>query len=483
MNVWKGRLMAVAGLVTAILLTVLFNAAMGFHEAVLAADAGVLAAGPALKKLLGEIKKVQDEYKGKRMPEDVATSVEAKVTEAQALQAELDREAKITGALAELEAKAGRIPDPILPNDDQPDETKNGNRILQIKNRPNAYVRLGDFVIMSKGLQDFKAAGKPKAPFRLAEVPSMFGRKGESTILVGLNDQQINEFKAVPTFGDAVIEPQRVADVVRVTENDRLQLRDVLDVQRTNSDAVKYTRIVSYTRGAATVANSALKPEATLDLDSVTEAVRTVAVHMPVEEQQLDDYPQLSGIINGELLYDVNKHLEELVIYGDGVGENFNGILNDPGVLDARSQGGDTLIDIARRGITDVRRAGYEPNAILVDPLDWEEIVLAKGTDNRYVWVVVTDGATQRLWAVPVIETVAMEDFQGDATERRHLLVGDFQRGATLWDRMDASISVGWVNDQFIRNQRTILAELRAAFGVKRPGAFRKHETQEAVSS
>src|SRR5690606_30144274 len=118
-------------------------------------------------------------------------------------------------------------------------------------------------------------------------------------------------------------------------------------------------------RAAATVAHSALKPEAALSLDSVTEAVRTIAVHMPVEEQQLDDHPQLAGIINGELLYDVNKHVEELVMYGDGQGENFNGILTDLAVLAARSQGGDTLIDIARRGITDVRRAGYEPNAIV----------------------------------------------------------------------------------------------------------------------
>lgn len=170
-------------------------------------------------------------------------------------------------------------------------------------------------------------------------------------------------------------------------------------------------------------------------------------------------------------------------MYGDGTGENFDGILNDSAVMDARTEGSDTLIDIARRGITDVRRAGYTPNGILIDPLDWEDVVLEKGSDNRYVWVVVTDGATQRLWAVPVVETEAMEDFAGNPTEARNMLVGDFQRGATLWDRESASISVGWINDQFIRNQRTILAELRAAFGVKRPGAFRKHETQAAVTS
>ena len=472
------------GLAVLFAIGLLFDVTMGVTE-VLMADAALLASPKELKKLLGEIKAKQEEYKGKRMPEDVAADLDKKVEEAMEMQKAIDRDRRI----AAVEEKAGGVPDPDLPNDDQPDpesKSRGGNRS---SNDIAGYMLLGDYVVAQDGMKDFKKAGKPKAPFMLAKVPSVFSRRGEKSVMVALSADQVREIKsayeskAVPTLGSGIIEPTRIDDIVRVTEQDRLQLRDVLDISRTTSDAVKYTRIVAYTRAAATVAHSALKPEAALSLDSVTEAVRTIAVHMPVEEQQLDDHPQLAGIINGELLYDVNKHVEELVMYGDGQGENFNGILTDLAVLAARSQGGDTLIDIARRGITDVRRAGYEPNAIVVDPLDWEEIVLEKGSDNRYVWVVVTDGATQRLWAVPVIETVAMEDFQGNATEERNMLVGDFQRGATLWDRMDASISVGWVNDQFIRNQRTILAELRAAFGVKRPGAFRKHRTQAPVAS
>jgi HK97 family phage major capsid protein len=154
----------------------------------------------------------------------------------------------------------------------------------------------------------------------------------------------------------------------------------------------------------------------------------------------------------------------------------------DPDIPEARVEGGDTLIDTFRRMITDVRIAGYEPNAGVVHPLDWEEIILEKGSDNRYIWVIVTDGNVQRLWGVPVIETIAVEGFEGDTVEQRNMVVGDWRRGATLWDREQSSIQVGWINDQFIKNQRTILAELRAAFAVRRPKAFVKHQTQAEVS-
>jgi HK97 family phage major capsid protein len=431
---------------------------------------------------------------GGKLTTEEATALDAKATEAMALQKEITSYDERQRVLAE----GRKLKDPeVLPADDQPGSKPatgraQTNRAIDGK-RLVGFMTLGDFVVAQKAIHDFVERGMPKESHVLAKVHGvgLFRRRHGGPPLVGVSEPMVKaidalyELKAVPTIGTdpVVIEPTRDTDLVRVTEQDRLRLRDILTIGTTASDAVKYTRIVSYTRAASAVARSAPKPESAISIDAVTEPVRTLAVHMPVEDQQLSDLPQLQGIINGELLYDLDKHVEELIMYGDGTGENFTGVLVDPAVQDARTEVGDSLIDIARRGITDVRRAGYEPNGILVDPLDWEDIVLEKGSDNRYVWVVVTEGATQRLWAVPVVETVAMQDFAGVATEQRHLLVGDFNLGATLWDRERSAISTGWINDQFIRNQRTILAELRAAFGVKRPGAFRKHLTQEASAS
>lgn len=424
-----------------------------------------------LRKLLGEIKALQDQHKGKPMPKEIGEKIDSMAVEAEGIQAEVDREEKVKA----LEAKAGKVADPVLPDDDQPVDP--GTKA--VVSRAAGFMRLGDFLTAQKGLRDWQAAGR-QGTFRLGGVKTLFGKRGNRfSPLIQLTPEQVKEFKAIPTIGDDVIQPEHVADFVRVTEHDRLALRDVLNVSRTGSNAVHYTRVTSYGRAAATVAPGVEKPEAEISIDAVTEPVRKIAVWIPVQDEQLEDVPQLRGLIDGELLYDLAKHEEELVMYGDGQGQNFDGLIPNPLVLAMRSEAGDTLIDISRRGITDVRVAGYEPNAIAIDPLDWEAIVLEKGTDERYVWVVVTEGDTMRLWATRVVETVAMRD---PDTGARNMVVGDFARGATLWDRQDASIVVGTIDRQLIENMRTILAEERLAFGVTRPGAFRKHETDAGGS-
>lgn len=462
------------------------------------------------KNVLADLSKFQEKMQDEDFVPKAseAERMESLVEEAAGLQDEIERAEKLRKGVAGAIEGGKRIPSPTMPGEEPVEPEPVGDLIRAAKGggpgqrrritaldgkRAAGMMPLGTFVVASKGMRDYLDAGTPKGQFKLADVGSLFRAKrasgrgsAESSVFVPVSKDQLKRFyesKAVPTLGDDVIEPSLDPDFVRVTEHDQLRLRDVLNIVPTTSDAVKYTRLVSYTRAASTVANSAQKPEAAMELDTVTQAVRTIAVWIPVEEQQLSDLPALAGLINGELLYDVDKHLEEQVAYGDGTGENFDGILNDAAVAAAREESGDTLIDVVRRGITDVRRAGYSPNGVTIDPLDWESVVLEKGSDNRYVWVVVTDGATQRLWAVPVIETEAMEDYAGVTTEARNLVVGDWARGATLYDREQSSVSVGWINDQFIHNQRTILAEMRAAFGVKRPGAFRKHETQAASSS
>jgi hypothetical protein len=77
------------------------------------------------------------------------------------------------------------------------------------------------------------------------------------------------------------------------------------------------------------------------------------------------------------------------------------------------------------------------------------------------------DPVTMRVWRVPVIETQVLA--AGTA------ITGAWKLGATLWDRMEADVRTSEnVGSQFIQNLITVLAELRAAFGVPRPLCFEK---------
>jgi HK97 family phage major capsid protein len=207
--------------------------------------------------------------------------------------------------------------------------------------------------------------------------------------------------------------------------------------------------------------------------------VRTQAVTIPVTEQMLADAPFLVGEINGRLVYDLEKLLEEEMMYGSGSGQHFAGILNDTDVLEAPSTG--STLDQIRRGMARVRKSGYRPNAVVMDPIDAGELVLTKGSDNHYLYQVfpTADGGTQ-VWGIRIVESSSMEETALASEPERNILVGDFTRGATLWNREAISLAIGWVNAQFTSNERTIRAERRAAFAVREPLAFRKITTHAA---
>lgn len=422
-----------------------------------------------LTKLLTELAAGQKEMETGPLSAARGAELEAKAKEAESLQAEVDQYERISG----LAAKGREIPDPVLP--ESKGRADRGPEII-------GYLPLGTAFVQSEQYKQFLAQGMPEGgslPF------SVKGLQGENRFLPLTHDEYKRlqagfEGKAVPTLGADVIAPQRIADVVRGTEMEQLTMRDLLNVQGTNSNAVEYLTVTPAANpAAAPVAESALKPETSMTLGTATAPVRTIAVHMPVTEQQLQDIPQIQGLINNELRYELAYVEDEQVTWGDGTGQNLLGIFNTTGVTAGRTVAGDTLIDKIRRAITDVRVARNMPNGIAVHPYDWEVIQLLKGSDNTYIWVVVTDPATgqNRIWGLTVVESLGMQKptlaVNTNTIYERRILVGDFVRGATLWDKQQAAVAVGYVNDQFIRNQRTLRAEERLAFGVKRPKAFR----------
>lgn len=441
-----------------------------------------------LKALVGELKSIQDKHKGTAMPTDVASDFEAKAEEAKAIQDEIDahneamksdeaRRNRIKG----FEGTLGAIPGGVLPGGDDLD-SKGGEDVVDFFDPGRdivGYLPIGKAFVESETFRNYLERGQPQAGSDPLFVKSL----EDGFLPVTKSDL---ETKAVPTLGAGVIRPERYAEIVRSSgaEREILTLRSLLDVQRTSSNQVEYTVFDSFTRAAAEVEQPNPKAEATMSISVANAAVRTVAAWVPVTEQQLQDAPQVEGLIENELTFDLNLREEEVGLWGDGVAPNVQGLFNTPGVgAITRDTTGKTNLDIIRMLITDVRVAKGQPNGVMLHPYDWEDIVLLKGSDERYVWVVVTTPEGDRVWNLRVVESTNMEDpLSGAGTAARRILVGDFRRGATLYDRMTASVAMGWINDQFIRNQRTIRAEKRIALAVKRPHFFRYHETQAAVA-
>lgn len=457
------------------------------HAALLLGVMGTTTQRRALKDILKEAKAIQDKFRGQPMPEDQAKIFESLCEEADHYQREDEREGKIR----RMEARAKestKVDDPALPNgqksadDDDDDGDDAIQRATQTKNARMAgiagFVTLGDYVRLSPQFQKFLNNGLPKSEIKFA-VPSLLRVKGwtrDGVVPMGREMRQqfeemaAREFKSLPTMASRVIEPDRLSDIVFDDENDELVMRDIVNVVPTTSNLIEWVGKTSYTRAADIVSDGAAKPEAAVDFDLRQTSIRTIAVWIPVTEQQLQDAPQLISIIQTDLRYDLGKVEEEQMVWGAGASLDFDGLENNIAV--GRTSGGDTLIDKIRRAITDVRVDGYRPNGVAMHPYDWEDIQLAKGSDNHYIWVVITDANNvSRVWGVRVVETVAMLN---PAASSRIVIVGDWRRGATLYDRMQSSVAIGYKDDDFIRNLRTIRAELRSGFAVRRPDALRQ---------
>ena len=426
--------------------------------------------------ILAELTKLNTDYKGKPMPAEVGERFNQLAAEAKRMQDEAKRDADVKN----FERFSREIPSPALPRGPEAGEAKGDEQVV-------GYLSAGALFAHSPEYRAFIAAGMPKGGSMPVQLNASLHENGGlvpvtkrflGELEAKANDGRV-ERKAVATISAAVIEPNHVARIIDATQRGGLGVRDVMNVVPTTSNAVEYVAVTSVTGDAAPTAESAAKPEITAALDVETAPVRTLAGWMPVTMQQLQDLPMIQGLIDSKLRRSLERVEAQQILWGAGTGENLLGLMN-AGITNGatRTVAGDTTLDLIRRAVTDVQVVDGQPNAVIMHPYDWEAVELLKGTNDRYVWAVIQTPLGPRVWGLDVVVTTAAKN---PASAQRVAIVGDFQMGATLYDRQQTQVLVGWINDQFVRNQRTILAEERVALAVEYPDYFAYVETQAAA--
>ena len=419
-----------------------------------------------LKALAKELEVGQSEMAAGFISAERGEELQQKAQEMEDLQGHLDQYNSIAG----ITSKAREVRDVVLP----------GER--EDVRRKSIRTTAGHLFVLSDAYKQYKQQGKQGWSAKV-DIGRRLGKSG-----VTLRGEEAQRFEAkafdpatLPDLGtDTVIYVDRDPEIVRFAEPEILTIRDVLNETTTTSDAIKYVRLAEVNRGAATVAKGGLKPFLQLVFEPTTVNVETIAVLSKVTEQDVDDAPRLVGTINGEMTLDVKVEEERQITWGSGVNELaglFAASNNIPEF--ARASGGDTMIDTIRKMRTDLRKQRVTPNFVAIDPLDWETVELAKGTTDYYIWGLVSDLRGPRIWSLRVVESDAMTNLE---TGERRVLMGDGIRGATIYDRQQIQLAVGFMDDDFGRNLRTLRAEERLALAVKRPFAFEFFTTQDASS-
>ena len=264
----------------------------------------------------------------------------------------------------------------------------------------------------------------------------------------------------------ALINPQIQSGVIAPNQR-RLTIRDLLMFGTTNSNAITYVRETGFTNSAGIqVKEGDKKPQSDIQFDQQTVNVSTIAHFVKASKQILNDAPMLASYIDGRLMYGL-KYAEELqLLNGDGLNGNLKGIIPQATAFanPAASLTTYTIIDQLRLAMLQTALAEYSATGIVLNPIDWTTIELAKDNEARYIIGNPQSTATPTLWSLPVVQTQAMGVGK--------FLTGAFDLGAQIFDAETASIEVGFENDDFTRNLVTILCEERLALAVYRPQSF-----------
>lgn len=271
--------------------------------------------------------------------------------------------------------------------------------------------------------------------------------------------------KATMTTGNTltgeVIEPDRVPGVVTPPERPT-HIRQFIASGQTTSDTIRYIEETGFTNNAATVAENSDKPESEIDLEAKDAPVRTIAHTARLSKRMLDDIPFLRSYLGNRLTYGIRKEEDEQILYGDGTGENLTGItidnLSDFDNSDLTSNVSKiNRYDAIRFAILQAREAEYQPDAVMLSPLDVAIMETAKDDNGQYLDLIDRLGVT-------VVENTAIND--------NEFIVGSFSTGGIvqLFDREQTAVEFfDQDRDNVVKNLMTVRVEERLALPIYRP--------------
>jgi HK97 family phage major capsid protein len=246
-----------------------------------------------------------------------------------------------------------------------------------------------------------------------------------------------------------------------------LSVSNLPTLEETGEDSVDFMLETLATKAAQETAEGGLYQEAAFAVSEQLNLIRKIGVWIPVTEEVFDDAPRARDYVNSRLTRAINERVDGQILNGSGVAPNIAGLLTNAGI-NTQALGTDTRIAAIRKAITLVRTQGQlEPDAVVMNPTDWEELQLEEGgTTGLYVaGFPGLEGSSGSIWGLPVIPSLAAT--AGTA------LVGAFRAASSLVLKggIDVQVTDSHATD-FINGRLSVRADVRVTLVVYRPSAF-----------
>ena len=265
-----------------------------------------------------------------------------------------------------------------------------------------------------------------------------------------------------PTMREARVEAYPVAPISVI---------DVIPSKTTQRDTIKYMKETTYTATNAVEIKESIQGtmasygEVALAWTETSDEVEKIACFIPVTDEQLEDVPGLSALINERLGYMLRARLDGQILVGDGVAPNLLGTLSLDS-LQEQAKGNDPTPDAIYKGMTLVRTVGFaEPSVLFINPTDWQAIRLLTTADGIYLFGSPMEAGPSRIWGVPVVQTTRMTE--------NTALVGDYARYSNLYVKRGVTVKVTDSHaSNFTQGVQNIRADMRCAMVHYRITAF-----------
>lgn len=270
--------------------------------------------------------------------------------------------------------------------------------------------------------------------------------------------------KTLSTTADMVGPTQRLPLVLDAQEG--RTTADLMLQGTTSAANIEYYEETTFTNGAVEVSEGSAKGEAAIDFTLVSEAVRKIAVWIPVTDEMMADNEGFESYLRARLGFMIKQREELQILVGNGTAPNISGIHDRSGIQTVAKGAGEPVPDAIFKAMTKVRNTGFaEPTAVVLHPNDWQDIRLLRTADGIYIWGSPADAGPERIWGLEVRVTSNETENTG--------LVGAFKPDAQIFRRGGVELAVSDSHSTyFTENKLAVRAEERVALAVYRPASF-----------
>ena len=377
---------------------------------------------------------------GRDLTAEEVTAVEAKHAEI----ADLDAKIKAAADQEQLIKSIGALGGTAEEQDEKPEESRAKS--------------LGDHFV-----QHLKAAGKSLKSSGTIAAPEF--KAATDTQTTGIRN-------LTGAFGPLItdIDREPVFPVRR-----RLVIADLLNSGGVSGNAITYPVYGALEGGTGAVAEGGQKPQLHLpDPTWATDALGEVAGWFKMTDDMAEDLDYVVSEINSAAIYDLQLKEENALLNGSGTAPNLRGILNRSGVQTI-TQTDQSTADTIHQAITKVETgSGFAADAIVINPLDYEALRLAKDGNDQYYGggffsgQYGTPGLDLKvpIWGLPTVVTSAIA--QGT------ILVGAFGQAKVFRKGGLRVESTNSHEDDFTNDKITVRVRERLGLQVKFPAGFVK---------